>query len=128
MSAQYLRAYEDVSGSGFVLATDDYSVTPRVLVAARALETIFIERIQVNVSTDNAATQTFEDTAGTPLIAARTKVSPGIGPIELMEAGDEAVGLALTEGQGFQLVNSAAGLAYSFSFKAYRRRTAGGAP
>jgi hypothetical protein len=119
------RAYEDVSVSGVVVAADDHSSTARELVAARAKETIYIQRIAMGVTTDHAATQTFQDTEGTPRLAATSKASPGLGALQ-WDFGDE--GFALTEGAGLELVNSAAGLAYSFTVEAYRRRTAHGVP
>lgn len=114
-------AYENVSASGVVLAADDFSSVVRSLVAARAGETIYVQRVEFAVTTDNAATQQIEDTAGTPIVVAKTKASPGIGPITF-EFGDE--GIAVTEGKGLSLRNSAAGLACAYSVMAYRRRTA----
>jgi hypothetical protein len=116
------RTYEDVSVSGFVLAADDYSTNKRALVAAKAGETIYVQKVNIIVTTDNAATQTVQDTASTPLIAAKTTASPGVAKDFLFDWG--AQGLALTEGKGLDLTNSAAGLAYSFTVEAYRRRTA----
>lgn len=116
------RAYENVAGSGFVLATDDYSSTALALVAAKAGETVFVQKVVIVVTTDHAATQTFQDTASTPLVAAKTTASPGVAKQFTFDWGTE--GLRLTEGKGLDLKNSAAGLAYSYTFEAYRRRTA----
>lgn len=118
---QRLSAYKDVSGSGVVVAADDFSSTARVLAALRAGETIYVQKIVVVIHTDNAATQSFRDTAGTPKIALPTKASPGLIVITADFGPD---GFALTEGKSFVLSNSAAGLAYSYSFTAYQKLTA----
>lgn len=122
---KWRELYEDVSGSTVLAAGDDLSTNARELVALKLKETIFVQRISINVITDNAATQTFQDDAGTPVVIAKTKASPGIGPI-LFEFGDK--GRALTEGKAFQMKNSAAGLAADVTWHAYRRRTGAGVP
>lgn len=112
--------YKDISGRTTLLATDDLSATARTLVALRAGYTIFIQKISVAVITDNAATQSFQDNAGTPRVIGKTKVSPGIGPI-VFDYGDE--GVALTEGKQFDLKNSAAGLAAEIQWTGYMKPT-----
>jgi hypothetical protein len=118
---QRLSAYKDVSGSGVVTAAQDLSGTARVLVALRLLETIFIQKITLTIKTDNAATQSFQDTASSPVVALPTKASPGLIVIQVDFGPD---GFALTEGKAFVLANSGAGLAYSYSFTAYQKLTA----
>ena len=128
MSGSYLtqrKDYSDVSTSTVLAAGDNLSASARTLAAAVLLETIYVQRILVNVITDNAATLTFQDTAGTPIVIAGTKASPGIGPI-LFDFGDR--GRALTEGKALTLKNSAAGLAADITVQMYRRRTGTGAP
>lgn len=117
---QNLSAYADVTVSGVVLATDDLSVTPRVLAAAKAAFCLCIQRIVLYVTTDNAATQTFSDTAGTPLKVVVTKASPGIGVISIDFGPD---GFVCTDSKGFNLSNSAAGLAYSYVVQMYQKRS-----
>lgn len=118
--AQKLSSYKDVSVSYTVLAGTDYS-TATAKIAARAGETIYIQRILVNVTTDNAATQLFQDSANTPILAAGTKASPGIGPITFDFGPD---GFALTEGKSFDHKMSGAGLAAAITVQAYQKRTA----
>ncbi len=113
--------FQDISGRTTLAAADNLSATARQLVAAKPSHTIFIQRITVNVITDNAATLKFQDNNGTPRIIAGTKVSPGIGPI-VFDMGDE--GAALTEGKEFQLMNSAAGLAAEIIWHGYMKPTA----
>ena len=112
--------FKDISGSSVLAAADNLSATARTLVALKAGYTIFIQRISVNVITDNAATLTFKDNASTPVVIAGTKASPGIGPI-LYDFGDEGVGL--TEGKQFDLANSAAGLAAEIHWEGYLKPT-----
>jgi hypothetical protein len=114
--------HADVSTSYALLATDNYSVTPKVVVAAKANHTIYITRIRVMVTTDNANTNTFQDTSVTPIVAAKTKASPGIGMIDFYFGPN---GFALTEGKGLDHANGAAGLAGSVTVTAYQKRTTG---
>lgn len=114
--------FRDVSGSSTLLATDDLSTNARHLVPARVGFTIYINRLTVMVSTDHAATQLFQDTAGTPVIIAKTKASPGLVPIEY-EYGEE--GVALTPDKGFDMKNSGAGLAANVHWEGYMKLTEG---
>lgn len=114
-----LERYTNVSTSYTILAGTDYT-TATSKITGEAGWTIYIQRILVAVTTDNAATQTFQDSAGTPVLVAGTKASPGIGPI-LFDFGPE--GFALTEGKDFQHKMSGAGLAASVTVTAYKRRT-----
>lgn len=128
MSGSYLthrKDYEDVTTSTVLAAGDNLSATPRTLAAAQTKVTIFVQKIIVSVITDNAATLQFKDSAGTPVVIAGTKASPGIGPIHF-DFGDK--GRALTEGTALNLWNSAAGLAADITVQMYRRRTGAGVP
>lgn len=119
----YLRLqtrYQRVSGQSVLAAGDDLSSTARSLVTAKAGYSIYIQQISVNVITDNAATQTFQDDAGTPVVIAKTKASPGIGPL-LFNFGVQ--GRKLTEGQAFTMKNSAAGLAADVHWEGYIKPT-----
>ena len=116
-----LDRYTDISGSSVLATGDNLSATFRQLVAAVSGETIYIQKILVNVITDNAATLLFQDDAGTPVVIAGTKASPGIGPITFDFGPD---GRALTEAKDFELKNSAAGLAADITWTGYRKRTA----
>lgn len=111
--------FRDISGSTVLAAGDDLSTNARVLVALAAKYSIFIQKITVNVLTDNAAQLIFEDN-GTPVIIAKTKVSPGVGPI-VFDFGEE--GRQLTEGKQFELKNTAAGLVADISWLGYIRPT-----
>ena len=116
-----LTQFMNVSVSGVVLAADDLSSVVRSLITAKSGWTVYIQSILMAVTTDNAATQLFQDTAGTPIVAAGSKASPGIGPISFPFGAE---GFALTESKGLSLKNSGAGLAYSYTVQAYMKKTA----
>lgn len=118
--AANLARHQNVSVSYTVLAGTDYS-TAQSKITGKVGWTIYVLRILVAVTTDNAATQTFQDSAGTPILLATTKASPGLGPISF-DFGDE--GFALTEGKDFQHKMSAAGMAASVTVEAYMKPTA----
>ncbi len=117
---QRRKQFQDISGGTVLAAVDDLSSTARTLKALAAKYTVYVQRIIVNVITDNAATLTFQDDAGTPVVIAKTKASPGIGPITF-DFGDE--GRPLTEGKTFTLKNSAAGLAADITWEGYMKPT-----
>jgi hypothetical protein len=119
-----LSQYRNVSTSYTFLAGTDYT-TATAKIAAIAGWTIYVIKIALMVTTDNAATQTFQDSASTPILAAGSKASPGIGPI-LFDFGPE--GFALTEGKSLDHKMSAAGMAGSVTITAYAKRTAVGVP
>lgn len=115
----YRQVYRDASLSYTFLAATDWS-TAQSKITAKTGHTIYIQKITLAVTTDNAATQTFQDSAGTPIIAAVSKASPGLGPI-VWDFG--AKGFALTEAKDFQHKMSAAGMAGSVTIDAYWRQT-----
>lgn len=112
--------YKDISGSTVLATGDNLSATARTLVALKAGYTIFIQRIEVNVNTDAAQSLTFQDNAGTPVVIASVKASPGVGPIPI-DFGPE--GRALTEGKQFDLKNSAAGVGADITWVGYLKPT-----
>lgn len=105
----------DASISYSFLTSTDYS-TAASKITAKAGWTIFIQKITLAVTTDNAATQLFQDSAGTPIEVAKSKASPGLGPIT-WDFGER--GFALTEGKDFQHKMSGAGMAGAVSVQAY---------
>ena len=114
-----LRQYDNVSLSYPFLAATDYS-TASVKIPAKAGFTIYVVQITLSVTTDNAATQLWQDDAGTPVEYAKSKASPGLGPI-VWDFGPD--GVALTADKGLAHKMSGAGMAGSVSITAYRRRT-----
>jgi hypothetical protein len=116
-----LTFHENCSVSySFVAATDYTAATAKI--AAKVGHKICIISIALAVTTDNAATQTFQDNAATPILVAKSKASPGLGPI-LWEFGPD--GFELTEGKSFDHLMSAAGMAGAVVVTAYYKRTTG---
>lgn len=117
----YYRAqYHSANVIEKVLAAD--TATTTAITAKTARHTIFVQRILLSVSTDAAQSLTFQDTAGTPIVAGKSPASPGLGIEVVCDFGPE--GLALTEGKNLQKVISGAGLACQVSYEAYQRVTA----
>lgn len=100
-----------------IVAASDPSAT---LVTGRTGYTIYVTHISLAVTTDNAATMTLQDSATTPIIIAKSKASPGIGPI-LWDFGDD--GTPLTEAKSLALLASGAGLAGRLHIEYYFRQT-----
>ena len=116
-----LSYHQNCSVSYSFLTSTDYT-TAAAKIAAKVGHTISIIKIALMVTTDNAALQTFIDSAGTPIIAAAAKASPGLGPI-VFDFGED--GFALTEGKSFDHKMSATGMAGSVTITAYYKRTTG---
>lgn len=118
---ELLTRNRNVSMSTSVIATDNFSSTPKHLIAApNAGDTIYVQKICCNVTTDAAQTQTFQDTASSPIPVATVKVSPGLGTA-IFDFGTE--GFALTAGKGLDYKNSAAGVAAAIAVQAYAKKT-----
>lgn len=116
---ELLTRNRNQSVSANVLATDDFSSTAKHLIPTpAATDTVYVQKISVSVTTDAAQTQTFQDTAGTPIKVAAIKASPGVGPI-VFDFGTE--GFALTTGKGLDYKNGAAGVACAITVQAYSK-------
>jgi hypothetical protein len=100
-----------------ILTGADPSAT---IIAAKTNYTIYVTSISLAVTTDNAATQTIQDTASTPVVIAKSKASPGLGPI-LWEFGED--GTPLTADKGLALLASGAGLGGRLHVEAYYRQS-----
>ena len=101
-----------------ILAGADPSAT---IIAAKTNYTIYVTSISLAVTTDNAATQTIQDTASTAVVIAKSKASPGLGPI-LWEFGED--GTPLTADKRLALLASGAGLAGRLHVSAYYKQSA----
>lgn len=115
---EWLTEHKDVTLQVNIVAGVDPSAT---LIADRAGFTTYIRRVEYSCTTDHAATLTLRDRAGTPVVIAVKKASPGVGRVELLDARER--GIALTEGKGLDLVASAAGNAGILFIEAYQRQT-----
>lgn len=117
----HLTQFQDATTSYAFLNSTDYSAgTGQNKIAAKTGYTLWIQRIMLSVTTDNAATQQFQDTAGTPVPIAKSKASPGLGPIE-WDFGE--VGFPLTADTGLNHLMSATGMAAAVTIQAYYKRT-----
>lgn len=114
---QTLRSYQDVSAQQQTVAADTAAVT---LIAARAGWTTYVQKIEINITTDNAATVTVRALTTTAVILARTPASPGIG-VRIFDFGED--GWALPAGEGLERILSGAGLAFAMTVQAYRKLT-----
>ena len=115
----YRTTYQDCSYDGDLLTTDSTTINA---IAAKANHTVYVRAIVVNVTTDAAQTLTFRDTASTPIVIAKTRSSPGLGPVdESVDFGPE--GKKLTEGKGLDIVISGAGLAAAIKVIAHYKLT-----
>lgn len=115
-----LSEYEDVSTSYSFLAATDWTTANAKITNAKATHAIFVVKITLSVTTDNAATQTFQSSNGTPVEFAKSKASPGLGPIT-WDFGPN--GYKIAEGENLMHKMSAAGMAGSVTITAYRRKT-----
>ena len=115
----YRSLYQDVSYDHTILAADSTTLTA---CPSKAGYTVFVQAIIFDVTTDNAATLSFKDTASTPVVIHATKASPGLGAsVTSVDFGPE--GRACTEAKDLQVVFSGAGLAGSLKILAYRKQT-----
>ncbi len=106
--------YKDLSKQGVIAAADTSLLS---WLAGQAKYTIYVQAIDIDVTTDNAATITIRDTNGTPKVIFEVPGSPGKGPQRWESATAE--GVPLTEGKDLSVVLSAAGLAFNISINAY---------
>lgn len=116
-----LNYHQNCSVSYSFINSIDYT-TATAKIAAKAGFTIYVSKIAVMVTTDNAALQSFQDSASTPIVAAAVKASPGLGPV-VFDFGED--GFALTEGKSLDHKMSATGMAGSVTITAYYKRTTG---
>jgi hypothetical protein len=116
-AANYRTIFQDVSVQGNRGAADT-SVSP--LIAARTGTTLFVQEIWVNITIDAAQTITFRPIVTTARTILFINSNPGLGE-QTFTYGDE--GYALPEGEGLELILSAAGLAFDYKVVGYRRQT-----
>ena len=104
----------------FINTTDWSGASVSTKIAGKVGFTLWIQRIMLSVTTDNAATQQFQDSAGTPIPIAKSPASPGLGP-KTWDFGE--IGFPLTAEKGLQHLMSAAGMAGAVTVQAYYART-----
>lgn len=116
-----LSEYEDVSTSYSFLAGTDFTTAVNKIVNTKVTHAIFVMKITLSVTTDNAATQLFQSSNGTPVEIAKSKASPGLGPIT-WDFGPN--GFQIAVGENLQHKMSGAGMAGTVTITAYRRKVA----
>jgi hypothetical protein len=119
VNTNQMQTFRRAVYDGSVLAADSATITDAIAVKD-AYHQIFITKITVSVTTDAAQSLTFQDDAGTPIVIAKTKATPGLGPI-VFEFGD--LGTPLTVGKNLDITISGAGLAARVHVEGYQRKT-----
>lgn len=121
---RFRKLYQDISGQLQVVAATDDST----LVTAKSTKhSIFIQKIEIEITTYSAKTWTFTDSAGTPVpikhisIPAAAVALPSESNTMIADFGPE--GVQLTEGKNFLLDVSAAGAAGIVKWQGYQRLT-----
>lgn len=114
---KYQMCYSSRNANASVLAAD--TATVEIIDVTKSVNhRLYIQKITVSVTTDAAQSLTFQDEAGTPVLDAKTKASPGLGPI-VFDFGPQ--GYPLTLGKGLDMVISGAGLAATVHIEAYEK-------
>jgi hypothetical protein len=112
--------FQDVSISLNLLAGDTPTTVGAALIALKAKNTIFVQRIAVHVRTAAAQALTFQDNNGTPKVIAVLPASATAGDVHVLL--DEPEGVPLTEGKQLDLIGTA-GVAATITITAYRQPT-----
>jgi hypothetical protein len=115
---EHRTRFRDVSTSFIAVAGDDPSADP--LIAGRTKYTIFVQRIDVNVTTSAAQSWTFRDNNGTPKVIGVLPASAAVGHHVVLESEE---GIPLTEGADLDMLASSAGVAGSCTVTAYMKPT-----
>lgn len=124
MSESYRRKtsyYENISGNVLVASGDS---TTKVLVAGRTSDTIFVQKIHVEIITASAKTWTFQDSAGTPVVIALVDTTsvPSDTKVGHWDKDFGPEGYPLTVDKGLNLAISGAGAAGNVTWEGYRKR------
>lgn len=117
----YRRTHTDVSTSGIIAAATGGATDVPAVPSTK--HTLFLQKITVNIKTSAAQTISFQDDAGTPVVALFIEASAAAGVIREVDFGAE--GFALTEGKNLD-ISGVAGPAYSYSVEGYAKQTAVG--
>jgi hypothetical protein len=112
--------FQDVSITLNLLAGDTPSTVGLALIALKAKNTIFVQRIAVHVRTAAAQALTFQDNNGTPKVIAVLPASATAGDLHVLLDDDD--GVPLTEGKQLDLTG-VAGVAATIMITAYRQPT-----
>lgn len=114
---KYRTLHTERVANASVLAADSTTIE-LIDVTKSANHQLYIQRIVFSVTTDAAQSLTWQDEAGTPVLIAKSKASPGLGNL-VWDFGP--VGVPCTLGKGLDMVISGAGLAGMVHVEAYER-------
>lgn len=117
----YRSKHTDASVSGIVAAAT--AGVTGAIAALSTKHTLYIQKITVNIKTAAAQTISFQDNAGTAVVALFIEASAAAGTIRSIDFGSK--GFALTEGKNLD-ISGVAGPAYSYAVEAYQRQTTAG--
>lgn len=118
---KYQNLYQNVSGRSIVAATDDLSSTERIVVAAVADHTIFVQKVNFNIVTPHNSTLQLRATTTTADVVAEVTNPTPDGPLN-WDFGPK--GRSIVQGESLELANSGAGMAAVVTWSGYRRLTA----
>lgn len=118
----YYRAQYHNASTVYELATGTSGTVDNVIAVKTTRHSIFVQRIIEMVTTDNAATTTYQDDNSSQKVIAKCPASPGLGIEVVADFGPE--GIQLTEGKNLDIVLSGAGKGAQISIEAYQRVTA----
>jgi len=116
---QQLVRFQDCSNDVRVAAATTASAS---VIPAKAGYTVYVRKITGSVTTAGASILTFQPTTTTTSVIARLASGAAVGGYTLLDAWSK--GVALPEGEGLDLVGSAAAAAGVFYIEAYYYPTA----
>lgn len=105
-----------VSADSDVAAAD--TAKDNVVAVKDSNHRIYVQKITVSVITDAAQSLIFQDDANTPVLIAKTKATPGLGPI-VFDFGVN--GTPLTKGKNLDIATSGAGVAARVHVEGYQK-------
>ncbi len=120
MSEPYRRlraSYKDISGNRFIATTDSSVIT---LATGTTNDTIFVQKIHIEVTTSNAQTWTFQDSAGSPVPIVPSVSTASVAHFDF-DFGPN--GVPCTVGTNFNVSISGAGAAGWIAWEGYSKRT-----
>jgi hypothetical protein len=119
---RYCQIYQDISGSYNVAVG---GTTATLVTNSRSRDSIFIQKLHIEVTAGAAQTWTIRDTAGTPINFVPSVSTTAIAHFDF-DFGPK--GISGTVGTNLELLISAAGAIGWVSWEGYQRQTSTGVP
>ncbi len=122
----FQRQHTRKTGSYEVATSDDFSSTAKQLVAVKsANHTLYLQKLEISITTYAAKTWTFQDSSGTAVVNGVISIAAA-AEAHVSESGTIVLdfgptGLALTKGKDFQLKNSATGAGGQVHWEMYEK-------